>query len=208
MQIPSNIDLRVLDYFTPKQASDVSANTLPLSYSAREKLQPAWTHDDDVFLSTQCEAISLIATSCAETFNPKINKSYLLPSPRTEWIYDIIMRKVQEANELLYGYELWGIAEPLIFQRFNNTLPSWHARSDQFANGPVKKLTFILQLSADTLYKGSDIQLIYGDNRIESLPKKQGSLSIFPSHMVYGIDNPSEGSHDILIGYFTGKEFK
>lgn len=203
-----DISLDVVDYFGPDNTFGISSAPLATSYSVRGVLQPPWTHESDVLLSEQCEGMTKIATSCKNLFNPTISKAYMTPNYRTNWLYDIVVDQIEKINGILYGFDIWGIAEPIMYCRFNQQTDAWSARSDQFGVGPVRKLTFMLQLSDENSYEGSDIQLIYGNNKIDNIPRKQGTLTVFPSYMVYGIEKPTSGNHDILIGYFTGKELR
>jgi PKHD-type hydroxylase len=72
---------------------------------------------------------------------------------------------------------------------------------------PSRKLTFIINLSDPTTYKGGEVEFL--NIKVDpALTAEQGSCLVFPSYIPYTINPVTGGTKHIVIGHVHGAVFK
>jgi PKHD-type hydroxylase len=81
--------------------------------------------------------------------------------------------------------------------------------SDILHTGPhYRKMSFSLQLSDPSTYKGSELEFYHYGNTFDKSKTDQGTLIAFPSFIPHRVTPLTEGKRYSLVGWVCGKAFK
>lgn len=112
------------------------------------------------------------------------------------------------ANSEIYDFSLMGIIDqdyPQVFKYSENDFYKMHMDLNPMA--PSRKLTFIINLSDPTTYKGGEVEFL--NIKVDpALTAEQGSCLVFPSYIPYTINPVTGGTKHIVIGHVHGAVFK
>lgn len=125
----------------------------------------------------------------------------------TKWIYDKISFKVQELNNSYFHFDITGINEKMQYLKYEscNHKLDWHV--DRYSDGPIRKLSVIIQLSNEEEYTGGNVEMMLTRD-YTLMTKKIGSLIIFPSYVLHRITPVTSGTRRSLLFFITGPTFR
>jgi PKHD-type hydroxylase len=180
-----------------------------------------WAYHTAAFSKEECEAIiSLGNGDLAEgkTFADMkgldnkdardSNISWLPPIEEAHWIYDRLSGVVMGLNEQFFHFDLFGFGEDLQFTEYKAPAGRYDAHLDKGYNGVIRKLSLVVQLTDPNVYDGGD--LILYDNLIEpqKCPRERGTVIVFPSYQLHGVQPVTKGTRNSLVAWITGPNFK
>lgn len=181
----------------------------------------SYTSDTPVFTTDECDQIIKIGYREKFThqnlsnglidvtiFNSRIN--YINPSPEVEYIYNRIRYIIIQQNQLLWNFNLHDYGEPLKFSEYNETyngFVDWHVDLGQNNVSKFRKLTAVVQLSDEKSYEGGDLIIMYPNNTEYKMPRKKGSIIIFPSIVMHKVMPVTRGIRNSLVTFAYGPPF-
>ena len=116
---------------------------------------------------------------------------------------------IEAANQALWNFELHGFDfehDPPNFVRYTvGGHHQWHIDHD--ARSSTRKLTFIVQLSAEHSYTGGSIH-IFPQVNFNAALRKAGTLIIFPVYVPHRITPVTQGERLALVGWVHGPPFR
>ena len=187
---------------------------------------PTWTLEydyvenaaffDNVFTPKECAMICEIAkeyevesgslVGASETSIRDSGVSFLEPNEKMSWVYYKLTDAIKEINEEFFKFDLFSIGENLQFTTYAlNQHYNYHI--DKIHNGPIRKLSIVLQLTDPSKYEGGDLEVFYG-GEAQKLPRAQGTLIAFPSYVVHRVTPVTSGVRNSLVGWINGNPFK
>jgi len=128
----------------------------------------------------------------------------LLPSDRSQWVFERLLSVASVANRRHYGLSLSGIHRPpeYVEYRPGNGRFDWHNDYSHHPTLSPRKLTLVVQLSHPSAYEGGALQT-FGLG-VQELPREQGSILIFPSFVFHRVTEVTAGERRILVAWIAG----
>ena len=179
----------------------------------------AWAYWEQAFTSEECQKIIDYAeqfekidagVSNKDGLNSEIRESkivWITPDPEISWVYQKLKNIITKLNEDYFRFDLSGFMEGFQFTEYNAPSGHYGKHVDIVHNGPVRKLSFVLQLSAPKDYEGGELRIHLHDNP-DVMKKEQGTLVAFPSPTLHEVTSVTEGRRYSLVGWISGKPFK
>lgn len=131
-------------------------------------------------------------------------KTHVAFFPRGSLIEEFIDTYVKLANEY-YGFEL-NSSEKVQFGVYKKDhFYDWHR--DYSSEGYHRKLSVSVMLNDDFEGGELEIQNLWG-NKIYTIPKKAGSIVVFPSMLKHRVTPVTKGVRYSLVRWYGGPEFK
>ena len=156
------------------------------------------------------EAGETATLSGAGEGNEELRKSsviFLKPSDKTHWIYERIANLAATCNAQNYHFELNGFMQDLQLTNYESgEYFDWHM---DFHSGEIshRKLSVTVQLSDDESYEGGDLQFMI-NNRIESAPRRKGTVIVFPSFILHRVTKVTAGKRNSIVGWVSGPPYR
>lgn len=123
-----------------------------------------------------------------------------------KWIFRKLTDVIFEINRQYFNFDLDYI-QNLQFTSYEvGDKYRKHTDTSSLAERP-RKLSFIIQLSEETSYKGGEFKLYYSDEPYIA-EKKIGTLTAFPSYALHEVDSVTEGHRYSLVGWVCGPSFR
>lgn len=186
---------------------------------------PPWAYFDDAFNEQELDALEALALSASEhgktgmtdIDNTKVRRSYVHWEKCTAeniWLYERLEGIVQRLNAEFYRFQLIGFTEPLQFSRYpasNLGAYTWH---QDFTQGPVRKLSLVMQLTSPDKYVGGELQIddCSADANlnpiIHTVEKKRGRVVVFPSWTKHQVTSVTGGTRCSIVAWLGGEPFK
>jgi PKHD-type hydroxylase len=110
-------------------------------------------------------------------------------------------------NERFFKFDLFGLSEGFQFTRYDAPADFYGVHIDKMLDGPVRKLSLTIQLSAPEDYEGGELA-IYFNKDAEIMPKELGKMIVFPSYSLHEVRPVTKGTRYSLVAWVTGKPFK
>jgi PKHD-type hydroxylase len=181
-----------------------------------------YAYVDNVFTNEECDRIidfakkfkmkqALIYNDAGDGIennleSRKSNILFLPPVDETIWMFQRITDAVLLLNEHYFKFDLHGFDEGFQFTEY--TAPgghyTWHV--DKIANGIIRKLSIVVQLTDENEYVGGDFEI--NDGKQESLSRKRGTVLAFPSYTLHRVSPVTQGTRHSLVSWISGKPFK
>ena len=178
---------------------------------------PAYVGFADVFTAEECRAVMALGTErqthpavveqggLDETVR-KSHVSWLTPSPETEWLFRRISDAVNQANEEVFKFDLFGMVDGIQYGEYRNDGGHYQWHLDSWHGIYPRKLSVSVQLSPDDAYSGGDLELNVGN--IEQASRSQGSMTLFPSYRLHRVAPVTHGLRCSLVTWIAGPAFK
>jgi PKHD-type hydroxylase len=175
-----------------------------------------WAFATEVFSKEECEKIIKIGKNLkpekAITFSKKENirlskTSWIYPQEETNWIYKKLTDVVLLTNEKYFNFNLFGFAEGLQFTIYESPGGKYEPHLDRGNFSSIRKLSLVVQLSNSEKYVGGDLSFHLSDTPTVA-PKKQGTVIVFPSYILHGVQPVIKGTRYSLVAWITGPQFK
>ncbi|HKY13710.1 MAG TPA: 2OG-Fe(II) oxygenase [Microthrixaceae bacterium] len=194
---------------------------------------PYRTHEihPRVFTPRQCDRIVALGTELVsaealleggdgdEVHDVELRRSrtaWIAPDDNTWWIFEKLASLVEKVNRR-YGFELTGFGEDLQFTTYDGpgSFYSWHQDG---LDGEVatRKLSFVVQLSAEDDYDGGELQLFdvvedYDREELAAfteLTRERGTVVAFPSFEYHRVLPMRRGCRHSLVAWVSGPPFR
>lgn len=135
--------------------------------------------------------------------------SWVPVNSQTKWMYEKVSECIKTVNNSYFNYDLSKI-EKLQFTRYYGSengvyVPHLDSNFGHFSEN--RKLSFVMQLSDPSEYKGGELRLHTGLEP-EIVPKEQGLIVFFPSSTLHECTPVTEGKRCTLVGWVYGPKFK
>lgn len=124
------------------------------------------------------------------------------------WIYEKFANMCVEANNALWQFEITGMLENLQYgiYRGNGGHYDWHMDMGM-GIAQQRKISIVLQLSEPEEYEGGVFE-IFVNKDVKQLPKKKGSVILFPSYCMHRVTPVTSGERRSLVLWVSGPAFK
>ncbi len=125
-----------------------------------------------------------------------------------KWIFQRLTGIINDANEKFFKFELNRI-ETLQYTVYN-TGQFYKDHLDLGYKNPnqaVRKLSFTVQLTDPSKYKGGDLLLKHGTEP-EIAKRERGAITFFPSYILHEVTPVTEGVRKSLVGWVTGPRWR
>jgi hypothetical protein len=119
------------------------------------------------------------------------------------WIYERIIKTVNEANEIYYKFNISVIKSLQILEFNQNSSFNWHLDLGK-GEYSTRKLSFIIFLSANDDYQGGQLKW---NPELDVSIQQQGVIAMYPSFMVSKIETVTSGKAYYLLGWADGPAF-
>lgn len=155
--------------------------------------------------------IGTIASNATGKSLEETRKSIIRWLPQTEewhWVYKRLMEMIVEANEELWGFNLYTIPDAIQYTTYpaNGGHYDWHMDI-----GPnelsVRKVSLTIQMSDDDEYVGGDLQFMRGKKE-ENAPRGKGCVVIFPSYILHRVTPIESGTRKSMVLWVGGEHYK
>ena len=118
---------------------------------------------------------------------------WILSNPSTDYIFSLLSEKIKIANDSYFNFQIPFSPEAIQYTEYHSFQKghyNWHQDIIMDQEGSMsptfRKLSLTIQLSDPEEYEGGDLQIfdpIVSDENFpyKSVPKKKGSIIVFPS---------------------------
>lgn len=167
------------------------------------------TQQAKIYGPTDTDRPHIVDTEIRNTITRSIE-----PKQENHWIYQAITTVIDQINKRAYNYDIvkFDGLSMLEYQgseqaHYNIHTDSAYDINESFA---LRKLSFIMQLSDPSEYEGGDTILYpYADrNRKIIIPKKRGTITVFPSIIAHEVTPVTEGNRLSLVTWVYGPKFR
>lgn len=124
------------------------------------------------------------------------------------WLFQRLTGVINAANEKFFKFDLNRI-ETLQYTVYN---PGQFYKDHidlgyKNSNQSVRKLSFTLQLTDPSKYKGGDLLLKHGSEP-GTAKRERGTITFFPSYILHEVTPVTEGVRKSLVGWVTGPRWR
>jgi len=181
-------------------------------YYSKDSIFAYFDCDDIVKLGNQLTLeYQKITPNIVDTtlFNTKSNYFLYDHSAEINYFYEKIRQEVIKANNLHWFFNLYDFGEPLKFMEYSadyNGFVKTHADLSNVGVTKFRKLTIIVQLSDEEDYDGGDLVVQHYET-MHIMPKKRGTIIIFPSFLLHRVDPVTKGVRNSLVTFAYGPPF-
>lgn len=188
----------------------------PLNASGRKEVSAYWrggfTLDDLDKIQALGEAAGKQeALVGGGAVNPRIRKgsvAWIPVADESTWLYERVVRIMQDLNVKYFGYDLWGFVGGLQYTVYEGSESpeyyDWHI--DMNTDQVQRKLSFVLQLSNPMDYEGGELRLRGMSDLV--VPKEQGIVYVFPSFILHQVTPVTKGVRKTLVAWAVGPDFR
>ena len=135
------------------------------------------------------------------------NISWINPLPNTQWIFKKISFCINDLNKKFFKFDLDGFPEGFQFTHYKKKqFYDWHIDRG-YGSNYARKLSFSIQLTDPSTYKGGDL-LLKDSAKEDIMNRKIGTLIIFPSFTLHKVTPVTKGERYSLVGWSSGSNFK
>jgi PKHD-type hydroxylase len=132
---------------------------------------------------------------------------FIQPVAEIAWVYRKLTDVVLSSNNAHFKFDLFSFGESLQFTQYDAPSGKYNYHVDKVVNGPIRKLSMVLQLSDEQSYEGGEFEILDSDIP-EQLPRKQGTVLLFPSYTMHRVTEVTKGTRHSLVGWINGPMFK
>lgn len=180
-----------------------------------------WAYSENVFTPEECEKIIRIGKAKipkkASVLNHDLEKSivnnirkskvsWLNEKDEIDWLYQRLTNTVNTLNKQFFGFDLYGFCEDIQFTEYTTPGGHYKEHTDKIWNGPIRKLSIVVQLTDPKKYKGGELEINTGSSSIAN--KGQGTIILFPSYVMHKVTPLTKGTRHSLVAWIAGKNFK
>lgn len=124
------------------------------------------------------------------------------------WPALAIVNAINSMNATTWRFDLWGFShtdQPSVLLYQAQVNDHFRPHLDAGEQNPTRKLSFSLQLSDPSSYRGGDL-LFGGSHPPES--RAQGALTVFPSILMHEVTPVYTGKRLAIVGWIHGPTFR
>jgi PKHD-type hydroxylase len=175
-----------------------------------------WAYWDNAFTTEECLKIieigesRLLQKGIAHKDNGENRDceiSWLYSVDDMDWVFRRATDIITNLNDRFFKFDIFGMVEGFQFTKYSAPGQHYKQHVDSLMNGPVRKLSFTLQLSDPADYTGGELELITGSTP-NVMSKEQGHVALFPSYMLHQVKPVTTGTRYSLVSWITGRPFK
>jgi PKHD-type hydroxylase len=160
----------------------------------------------------QIEEESRLAQGDADLKTRTCKISWIYPTEKSQWIFDIIIAGFVRLNQENYGFDLDQF-EPLQFTRYDAGRREFYGPHVDCAYGIMsqmtsRKLSMVIQLSDPANYTGGELRLHVGHKKPLVAPKERGTVIVFPSNILHEVTPVKSGRRHSLVTWAHGPLFR
>jgi len=164
----------------------------------------------------QKKEIATVGNNVLNTDIRSNNLVWLSPKnhPTLHWLFAKVSHIIQEVNEHVYKFDLYGLVEDFQFTAYENIDDHYEWHIDSGSLQTTRKLSVTIQLSDPKDYEGCELEFAHEDASDQAPPlpenikRGQGSITIFPSFLAHRVTNLTSGKRYCLVIWCSGKPFK
>ena len=113
-----------------------------------------------------------------------------------------------KANIRCWQYDIWGSNQADLLTYHADTSDKYDGHVDclQLADRVMRKLTVVAFLNDE--YEGGKFFLLQSENNKQYIETKAGSVIVFPSHIMHGVEPVTAGIRKSMATWLIGPNFK
>jgi PKHD-type hydroxylase len=143
-------------------------------------------------------------------FDDSIRKSrikWIHHDDRSWWIYDKLVRHIQEANRS-WGFAINSIIDSIQYTEYyeDGGHYEWHMDVGDYPQNN-RKISLTIQLSNPDNYEGGDLEFWLGKEPNKA-PREQGFAVLFPSYLMHRVTPITKGVRKSLVLWVGGDTFR
>ena len=143
-------------------------------------------------------------------FDDSIRKSrikWIHHDDRSWWIYDKLVRHIQEANRS-WGFAINSIIDSIQYTEYyeDGGHYEWHMDVGDYPQNN-RKISLTIQLSNPDDYEGGDLEFWLGKEPNKA-PREQGLAVLFPSYLMHRVTPITKGVRKSLVLWVGGDTFR
>jgi PKHD-type hydroxylase len=193
-----------------------------MAWLLKEDETQNWAYWDEAFSPAECEIIKKNALKktkekglvSGSADSPGIintslrdnNIVWLDEEDNITFLYQRLSGIVNSLNDRYFKFHLYGFCEKLQFTEYNAPGEFYKGHIDKTLNGPIRKLSLVVQLTDPAKYEGGELILDIGNREI--MTKKQGTVIVFPSYVLHEVTPITQGTRHSLVAWLAGDPFK
>lgn len=136
-----------------------------------------------------------------------------LPFDRFDWLYELIELEIRNMNWLNFKFNLDGM-EMIDYLEYHAGADEEenehkHGKYIKHVDGSInskRKLSFSVLLSDPSEFEGGDL-LIWTGHNAETIQKKQGMITFFPSNVIHEVTPVTKGIRRSMVSWIHGPHF-
>jgi PKHD-type hydroxylase len=131
-------------------------------------------------------------------------------SPEFLGLYDILKEFILTINTNFWGFDITYSNDLIQYTEYHSSdigKYDWHVDINRTSS---RKLSLVIQLSDPNEYEGGELQIkdYTHKEKISSIPKQQGLVTIFPSYMWHRVTPITKGTRKSLVWWVGGTPFR
>lgn len=139
-------------------------------------------------------------------FNAKMTAFEQGKYPQMDYVYDKIREIVVSINQSMWNFSLYDFGELIKVMEYSaeyNGFSISHSDMTHIGSTKYRKLTIVVQLSDEADYTGGELVIQHYDKQY-IMPKKIGTIIIFPSFLLHRVEPVKSGVRYSLVGFGYG----
>lgn len=126
----------------------------------------------------------------------------------TKWLFERMRGLALEMNRQFWNFDI-KFLECIQFSRYEQPGDFYTSHMDMsYDPSEVRKLSISVQLSPATSYQGSDLRLFRVGDDMDTAPRDQGTVILFPSYHVHQVTPLIAGKRYSLVSWLVGPPLK
>lgn len=125
------------------------------------------------------------------------------------WLYKKLGALVTEANQQLWQFDLYGMAEPIQLTEYHAEDEGhydWHTDVGA-GKTSLRKISITIQISDPNEYEGGELQFM--SRRVPQIAtSKAGSAAVFPSYLLHRVKPIAQGVRRSIVVWVSGPPFR
>jgi PKHD-type hydroxylase len=129
---------------------------------------------------------------------------------RWDWLYSKLMDMAVEANDALWGFDLYSAPEQIQYTEYYASEGGHYIWHQDIGPGipSQRKVSITVQLSEDNEYEGGDLEIWQGGKVVQSCQRGAGVVVVFPSYMMHRVTKVTKGTRRSFVLWVGGQHYK
>ena len=163
---------------------------------------------DEYFVDSQIED-GLIRNNDKDVRDDSMRRTDIIWVKEKTELFDLVFSYIVSANMQAWNYDLSGMENVQIGRYEIGGHYDWHIDYNQICSeGFQRKLSCSIQLTDENEYEGGDLMLEDVMGLQYTMPKKQGSIIVFPSITKHKITPITSGTRFSAVSWMRGPAFR
>jgi PKHD-type hydroxylase len=128
----------------------------------------------------------------------------------TEWLYERMVALVQEANQVLWRFDITAVNEDIQYTEYHAEDEGHYTWHQDIGHGIAaqRKISITIQLSESDEYEGGDLQIWQGGEHAFNTERGAGVAVLFPSYMMHRVSKTTKGIRKSLVLWVGGSSYR